>query len=832
MPATNRRASAHRLERTSSSYQQDLRTSALLGILPLVQDFVLGYAEQRRRAGVAEFDDLLIWTRDLLRDQAEVRHYFQHQFDCVLVDEFQDTDPLQVEIVLYLTTSDAEEKDWRELTPDMGKLFVVGDPKQSIYRFRRADITIYEWVKHHVLQEGLIGIQQNFRSVPGVIRWVNEVFAHIIQPNDGIQPAYSDLKPARSDHQIPHAPVILIRGNGDGADAMRQEEARLLSGLIDRAVRDECWTVSEEDAPRPAAWRDVAILLPTRTGIDFYERALSERDIPYRHEGGRAFFDRQEVRELVSCLKAIDDPTDRLSLVAALRSGAFGCSDDDLYLFVSRGGQLDPRVKSDAPVPSVVEALAVLHRLHDLRGQLTLPEFVGRVLEETRLVEYAITLPQGQQAAANLLKIADQARAFGGVRGGGLRAFVRWLTTSSGGRADEADAAVAEARDDVVRLMTIHAAKGLEFPIVALANLNRTRSSRGPVAIPEPNEGRIEIRVGAQGAYFQTPGFETAAEREKQHEDAEERRLLYVAATRARDYLLLPAVLNKEKASGMLATLAECIPVKPDPTGEIVMRDSIYLYDRSLIPADAKTVAAPDPVLPEEVDDQEARRIAWLQDRADLLKRAGKGLSLTLLDDLDTWDDFIETDGEETSSELDVDEPVRIDRALHRVMARIDLRTGNNLAALCKRVAERAELSIDSDQLVELARTCLDSQVIARANAAESSQREVSFSAQLGSGGFVDGQIDVLFSEGDELVIVDYRTDDLEAGEIDRRIDDYRKNAATRAVAFERATGLRVREACLVFARCGIERSFSVDDDLRSLGAGRPSALKVLTTDN
>ncbi len=624
--------------------QVALRSDALVGILPLIESFVRDYGEQRRHAGTAEFDDLLIWTRDLLRDQPAVRQYFQQRFDCVLVDEFQDTDPLQVEIVMYLTSGDVDEKDWRKLQPLPGKLFVVGDPKQSIYRFRRADITIYEWVKTKVLADGLLTIRQNFRSVPDVIGWINDVFAELIQAIDGIQPQYTELVSARPNHHIPNPPVVLVRGEAKGADGVREEEARLLAGTIARIVTAEQWPVSDGDQERAVSWRDVAILLPSRTGIEYYERALSERDIPYRHEGGRSFFDRQEVRELINCLKAIDDPTDRLSLVAAMRSGAFGCSDEELFRFVDSRGKLDLRVEPNSEVPAVNEALTTLRRLHGFRSQMTLPEFIGRVLEETRLVEYAITLPQGQQAAANLTKVADQARAFSGVRGGGLRAFVRWLSTRSSGRSEEADAAVAETRDDVVRILTIHGAKGLEFPIVALANLNSDRQNRSPFAIPDPNEQRLSLSVGSKGNEFKTPGFDEHFEREKQHADAERLRLLYVAATRARDYLIVPAVLDEDKSKGMLKSLISCWPSSPDGTDASANPVNMYIYDTNVISDRPLSFRPTDPVLPEEIDEQEARRDGWLKNREELLQRASRGLSLTFLNELDLWNDDFEED--------------------------------------------------------------------------------------------------------------------------------------------------------------------------------------------
>ena len=777
-----------------------------------------GYSEQRRGAGTAEFDDLLIWTRDLLRDQPDVRDYFQRRFNCVLVDEFQDTDPLQVEIVLYLTSGDTNERDWRKLRPLPGRLFVVGDPKQSIYRFRRADITIYEWVKTHALAGGLLTITQNFRSVAGVIGWVNNVFGQLIQAIDGIQPGYSDLASARPDHDISHPPVAMLRGEAAGADAIREEEARLLAGTIQRIVVEERWPVSDGGAERAASWRDVAILLPSRTGIEYYERALAQRDIPYRHEGGRSFFDRQEVRELISCLKAIDDPTDRLSLVAALRSGAFGCSDEELFRFATTGGNFDLREEPDEAVPAVGEALATLRGLRAVRGQVTLPEFIGRVLDETRLIEYAMTLPQGQQAAANLAKVADQARAFSGVRGGGLRAFVRWLTTSSGGRPDEADAAVAEARDDVVRILTIHGAKGLEFPIVALANLNSGGQDKSPFAIPDPAGKKVALCVGPKGNAFKTPGFDEVHEREQEHEEAEDRRLLYVAATRARDYLLLPAVSDGDKTKGMLSALLSCMSPASDGNGTSMGMPNMYLYDTRLITTESPPPQSTDPVLPQEVDQQEARRTAWVASREDLIHEASRGLPLRLLDTLDVWDGYLDENGEEISPRGPDDEDDALNQALHRVMARVDLTSDRNLAALCRRIAERMDLSHRSEELAQFTRYCLNTETIARVNAAQDVQRSVTFSIHLPDGGFVEGQVDLLFVEGDELVIVDFRGEETTPEEIERRAEHHRHQAAAHAFAIESASGTRVKEVVFIFARPEIEQSVPIADDLRALG--------------
>ena len=162
-----------------------LRSNALLGVLPHIEEFVSGYEEYRRSEGVADFDDILIWARNVLRDNLDVRHYFQGRFEALLIDEFQDTDPIQVEIATYLTAEKQDKKDWRKLVPSEGKLFVVGDPKQSIYRFRRADIGIYDQVKRYLLADGLREIVQNFRSSKPLIEWINRTFDSLFVEAEG-----------------------------------------------------------------------------------------------------------------------------------------------------------------------------------------------------------------------------------------------------------------------------------------------------------------------------------------------------------------------------------------------------------------------------------------------------------------------------------------------------------------------------------------------------------------------------------------------------------------------------------------------------------------------
>ena len=294
------------------------RAAVLAPILDLLKEFVLEYAAKRKADGVADFHDLLVWARDLLRDNIEVRDYFRERYSHIFIDEVQDTDPIQAEIAMFLA-EDAPDSvdpanrphDWRKVRPAPGKLFVVGDPKQSIYRFRRADI---EQVKQ--LHERVGGrrenLTQNFRSLRPIIAWVNHVFGKWITEGDG-QPGYIPLQAERSDGD-PHPPVQYIGEEREGiVGQVRDEEARAIANVIRTALRDGWEVRSEDDGEptlRPVTERDICILMRTRSGLSMLEFALDDAGIPYRIEGAAPVYETQEVRDLLNCLSAIDDPTE------------------------------------------------------------------------------------------------------------------------------------------------------------------------------------------------------------------------------------------------------------------------------------------------------------------------------------------------------------------------------------------------------------------------------------------------------------------------------------------------------------------------------------------
>ena len=799
--------------------RERLRSDATAALLRWLERFVDDYALKRQAEGKADFEDLLLWARNLVRDSIEVRRYFQQKYRCLLVDEFQDTDPLQVELIVYLCAADDGVADWRAATLRPGSLFVVGDPKQSIYRFRRADIAMYDAVKGAAFGGEPLAITQNFRSVAPIVEWVNRTFATLIDEQPGVQPRYIDLMPLETPAPAGQEAVTLVRGivdtPGSGlATETRRAEAEALASLILRDVGGGAWRVRDGAGGfRNAEYRDVAVLIPRRTGLYLYEEAFARAGVPCRHEGGRSFFRRQEVRELVGVLRAVDDPSDAVAAVAALRSPAFGCSDEDLFVYRTGGGRFDYLGVSRTAYGAVADALRTLAGFAARRHETPLPELVRAVLDGTRLVEFAMLQPQGEQVAGNLLKVIDQARAFGDARGGGLRGFVRWLRENIARSADETDAAISEETDNVVRILTIYAAKGLEFPIVVFANMNADRNDRTSVVADRAGGGRLHVKLGAAGLGFRTPGYDDAAAIEKAHAEAEEARLLYVAATRARDRLVVPFfgrddVADRDWDKTPPASLNDRLRFAGAADGDAI--DAATLPP--LEPEAPVWQALPPAAAPGDTDRAVKARQTWMESHEAQVGDRGNELRYATASALKPeWERPWLADGEVRRGRA-----ADFGSAVHALLERIDLARPDDAAAMSRTIAAEFGLPGDQEEIAKVARAALESKVVREARASRRLLRETPFTVALPApggmaSGIAEGRIDLLFETGGEIVVVDFKTDAVYGAAIDDRLASYRTQALVYAWAARRATGLPVREVVFVFARPREERRLPAD---------------------
>ncbi|MBI4880408.1 MAG: UvrD-helicase domain-containing protein [Planctomycetes bacterium] len=543
-------------------------------------------AKERRRA--LDFQDLLIKTRDLLRRDLDARRDFQRRFASILLDEFQDTDPLQAEIAFFLAEDPESEpaREWSAVRVGRGRLFLVGDPKQSIYRFRRADIEVYEQARAALERSGgeVLFISVNFRSSPAILRWVNERFAALIRrPESGerYQPDYVPIEAPSGRAEGAPGVVLLAGGAPDGGygsiGEARAAEAHAVAAFLKSMVAGEGAAAGfllplGDGEARRATFGDCALLFRTMTALSTYEDVLRAHGVPYRVAAGKHLYARAEVKAAVALFRAIDDPSDDIAQAAVLRGPLFGLSDEDLMNFRAAGGRFSDLEDGPAATPPAVrEARALLRGLSERRHQSGLAEFVVEALARTRALELFHLRPMGEQRAANLLKFVDLARTVERTEGRTLRAFVAAIRDMERAGGEEAEAALLDGGGDAVQLLTMHKAKGLEFPVVVLADLGAELAERDTFLFDRGPPPRVAFAAGGKKArLLETPGFEALAQWDALRAGAELCRLFYVAATRARALLVLPRFpVAGKKAEKGLAGLLDGDPVySADPGAE------------------------------------------------------------------------------------------------------------------------------------------------------------------------------------------------------------------------------------------------------------------------
>ncbi|HUC37778.1 MAG TPA: UvrD-helicase domain-containing protein [Acidimicrobiales bacterium] len=542
-----------------------MRRAVLSELLPRLADFASRCASERASEGRLAFGDLLVHARRILRQGGEPTRALRRRYRWVFVDELQDADPVQVELAALLASEHEGGDALSSARP--GAIFAVGDPGQSIYRFRRADIGLWRQVADEIGEP--VVLDSNFRSVPGIIAMLNFVFGHLFgsQPSPG-QAEHHPLRAERDalahpaeagsfqlsfDHPAPgHGelppedlpkPVVVL---GDRLEAtvaeVRRRAARDAAHCI-RLMVEERWRVAgaSDEAPRPVCFSDVALLMPARTSLPSIEEALDKEGVPYRLEGSSLLWGTEDVRDVLCVLRAADDPADELALLAALRSPGLGCGDDDLLSWAAAGGTWD--VSAEAPegfgAHPVARAMAVVDCLRRERFWREPSQLVLCAMDSLRSFQLAYAYRRPTEHWQRLRWLCDQARRFDESSAGSLRSFLEWarrkgheLERAGGVGTEDGDE-----DDDAVRVMTVHHAKGLEFPVVVLAGLERAEpDGRRSPPVLWSEDGTLEAKAGS---FIRTAGYDEAESREQELHDLERSRLLYVAMTRARDHLVL-----------------------------------------------------------------------------------------------------------------------------------------------------------------------------------------------------------------------------------------------------------------------------------------------------
>jgi ATP-dependent helicase/nuclease subunit A len=774
--------------------------------------FTRDAAEARRAEGQLVFHDLLVLARRLVRHRAVARATLHDRYQRLLLDEFQDTDPIQIEVAVLIAAAiegGEIERPWHEVVAESGRLFFVGDPKQSIYRFRRADIGLFLAARDAFAGERPVTLTQNFRTVDPVVAWVNHVFGGLMAEDvPGAQARYQPLTANRTDERGDHRVVLLgERMEGAKAGELRQAEAAAVADAVARVGEDPAaWPVLDTGTEewRPARYSDVTILVPTRTSLHQLEDALDEERIPYRVATGTLVYDTQEVRDALEALKAIDDPTDEIALVSALRSPLYACSDVDLFTYHQAGGRWNLRRTPPESLPAdhpVVTGLAHLRSLWLDRWWHEPSALLERLLRDRQAFALAFSHRRPREVWRRLRFLVDQARAFEEAQGGGLRPFLDWaeLQRNEGSRVHEP--LQTETDDDAVSILTIHGAKGLEFPITVLSGMTtEVRHGRSGVAVHWDGD-RPEIRLSSA---VTTAHFDRLADHEAEMDVHERTRLLYVACTRARDHLIVSTFHSAKRSYGTI--LAE----QTAPVADTLCRR---------LPERPEAPPAPEaPTVPAPADDD---RAAWVTRRRALLEAQSRPRFLAAT--------AVAEKAAEADVELDDDDrpgiPRRrgragtaIGRAVHGVLElRRDEDGDDRLAELATQRAALEAVPEHAATVAALARSALSAEVVEAAHSAERRWRELYVAAPVGRRA-VEGYIDLLYEAPEGLVIVDYKTD-MVAGpaDLEAKVDRYGLQLAAYAVALEVSTGMTVAGAHLVFCTTGapVERAIEDFDELK-----------------
>ena len=543
------------------------------------------YQDLKRAAGSLDFADLLARARDLIRDDAGVRAHLRRKFTRIFVDEFQDTDPLQAEI-LRLLAGDVP-----------GKLFIVGDPKQAIYRFRGTDVATYWRVRDELQARGgrVLQLTTSYRSVPSIQRFVNAAFSVEMTGNrDSRQADYVPLSPFRPEHDAqpsivalpvprPYARTGPLRASAKAIDASLPDA---VGAYIAWLVEKSGWTVCEKQPDGREARvaiqpRHIAVLF--RRFVSFgddvtraYVDAIEARGVPHLLVGGKAFHGREEVETIRAALAAIEWPDDELSVFAALKGSLFAIDDELLLEYRHRfrplpfhpfripkelggnsGGDLALTADPVTHLQPIADALRLLQQLHRGRNYRPVADTIGRLLADTRAHVGFILRQAGEQALANVLHVAELARQYEASGGISFRGFIDELRGAAASEA--AEAPILEEGSDGVRLMTVHKAKGLEFPVVILADLTCRMSRDDASRYLDADKGLCAMRIGGWAPH----DLYLHEAEEVARDQAEGVRLAYVAATRARDLLVVPAVGDDPWDGGWFSPLNRALYPPP-----------------------------------------------------------------------------------------------------------------------------------------------------------------------------------------------------------------------------------------------------------------------------
>jgi ATP-dependent exoDNAse (exonuclease V) beta subunit len=656
-----------------TALQQAAASRALAVLIEDTKPILERYRDYKRGSAQLDFDDLIFAARDLLRDHDAVRRALGERFQHVLVDEFQDTDPLQTEIFWRLCGDPpAPNVHWSQFRIRPGALFLVGDPKQAIYRFRGADVMAYVEARTAFREqdgESFLSISTNFRSRASILMFVNKQFETLLSAEG--QPGFTALDAFHDDPAdgvcVVALDVKVADEQGEAtAEQQRDAEADAVAELCARLIGHRQVVDRRSRQQRACQPGDIALLAPTGKDLWRYEEALERRGIPVATQAGKGLFRRQEIQDLIALTRALTDRRDTLGLGALLRGPLVGLTEEELLDIVWALPRLEdeperiPRLDLGVDAALVVHPVAadVLVKLQSLykRSNSTTPhELLSQAVDVFRVRAVLLERHRGQaeRALANVDLYLSLATGYA-VRG--LQAFAEAMTAAWTDEERTVEGRP-DAQEESVALFTMHAAKGLEWPIVI--PINTMTGVLGPdSAVVDRSTDTFFCPILG----IAPEGHEAVLEAERAELDRERVRLWYVAATRAREILVLPRsdVPSSKSAWNALIDLnlpglpaIDSAQLPPAPHGTSV--ESPNLQTRDTFAEEAAAIAS------------RQERLVW---RAPS-RNEGENGGIVAVEEADIWSDASDELTPDFRTPTDVQGGLERGLVLHKLMQEI-----------------------------------------------------------------------------------------------------------------------------------------------------------------
>lgn len=791
-----------------------IRAHALALALEEIKRFITMLGEEKERLEILDFQDLLIKARDLVKKDRVARDYFRKRFNYILVDEFQDTDPVQVELVFLLAGLENDPADnWRLVKLKPGKLFLVGDPKQSIYRFRRADLEIYELAKKTLLENSgkasEVMLDKNYRSHPGILDWVNITFENLIRKQSGFQPEYKKLVPGEPGAKLTpplEKPVIVLELEKDpslppqktrfGVENVRIVEARAVADFIQWSIENQLqvWETGDKSRARPAKYSDFAVLYGKHKYIQYIREEFRSRNIPFQMEASQEFLKRDEIAGLRAILSAIVNPLDQVALVSSLRSLFLAVSDLELLEFARDKGTWNWLETKPDPGKhgAIADAYEFLKELYNARDRKPITWIIEQLILRSRIGLLKTLHPQFNQALLNIERIKAASRSFDQDPAAGIFDFITWMENLGAGEDSSWPELMADKASNAVSIMTYFKSKGLEFPIVILANLSNALPAGGDVLIKNWKHGSLAVRL----KNFQTLNYQDMDKNESIHIDCQNIRNLYVAATRAKQYIVIPDHRAIDKCAGQyMEKLSAGLPEPGKQARQLAemlqpRKASEFKLSKQALEKSRLEIFSSLKPAPTEIEKGKAEFEKELQQK---IHQAKKYVELTAPSKEELFEEF---DPEKAGAR---DQALEIGSIAHKVIEYAGKENLETALLLAQSLAQESAREKALPQIQELVRAFFESELKAKIDSGDCFQ-ELPFLIEF-EHKLYRGKIDLVLREKNSVILVDFKTDRITKEEADARAKKYQRQMQIYAEAVSRIKNHQLAETSIYFLK-------------------------------